>query len=298
MLEGLYSYPKIFNLGHAGGKDLFLDNVIVQEKVDGSQFSFGIFNEELKCKSKGKEIIINAPEKMFFEAIETIQLLKNKLNNGWLYRGEYLQKPHHNTLSYERIPNNHIIIFDININEEEYLDYENVKKECERIGLECVPKFYEGRINNPDEVLTLLDNISILGKTKIEGLVFKNYNRFGKDGKVLMGKFVSEKFKEIHNKEWKEANPKNKDIIQLVIGSLKTDARWEKGIQHLKENGLLTNELKDIGKLIVEVQNDIKDECEDYIKQKLYNHAISIILRGCISGLPEWYKEKLLKDQF
>lgn len=294
----LYSYPKIFSLGHNAIEDLFLDDVIVQEKIDGSQFSFGLINEELKCRSKGKEIFINAPEKMFFEAIETVQLLKNKLHKNWLYRGEYLQKPKHNTLCYDRIPNNYIIIFDINIGEEKYLSYEEVKKECNRIGLECVPKFYEGKISNVNDILNLLENISILGGQKVEGLVFKNYNRFGRDGKVLMGKFVSERFKEVHDKSWKENNPNNKDIIQLIIESLKTESRWEKAIQHLKERDELLNEPKDIGNLIKEIQNDIKEECGDYIKQKLYTYAISKVLRGCVGGFPEWYKNKLLEKQF
>ena len=55
------SYPKIYALGHAYLKELSLDPVIVEEKVDGSQFSFGLINGELKCKSHRKELILDAP---------------------------------------------------------------------------------------------------------------------------------------------------------------------------------------------------------------------------------------------
>jgi len=297
-MSSYHSYPKVFALGHAMIKNIFMDNVIVQEKIDGSQFSFGVFDGEIKCRSKGKQIQLDNPEKMFKEAIQTVIMLKDKLKNGWTYRGEYLKKPQHNTLKYNRIPKNHIIIFDINIEQEDYLNYEEVEKECDRLGLECVPKFYEGEIKNTDKVLSFLENESVLGGCKIEGMVFKNYNQVGVDGKVLMGKYVSEKFKEIHNKVWKEKNPTKKDIIQLIIASLKTEARWEKSIQHLKEKSLLLNETKDIGNLIKEIQEDIKNECNDYIKEKLYNYAINQILRGCVSGFPEWYKGKLLENQF
>ena len=174
-MEKLASYPKVYALGHDNIKELFMDDVIVQEKVDGSQFSFGVFDGGLKCRSRGKQIIINAPDKMFFNAIESLQLIKNKLHEGWLYRGEYLQKPHHNTLSYDRIPKYNIIIFDINIGEEEYLNYKDVKKECERIGLECVPKFYEGKINNVEDVLNLLDTVSILGDTIPTDTYYSSY---------------------------------------------------------------------------------------------------------------------------
>lgn len=37
------SYPKIYNMGHAAIAELLLGEVTVEEKVDGSQISFGIF---------------------------------------------------------------------------------------------------------------------------------------------------------------------------------------------------------------------------------------------------------------
>ena len=40
-----HSYPSIFALGHRALAELFLDPVVVEEKVDGSQFSFGLFEE-------------------------------------------------------------------------------------------------------------------------------------------------------------------------------------------------------------------------------------------------------------
>ncbi len=37
-----HSYPKIYGLGHKAITELLSDNVMVEEKIDGSQFSFGI----------------------------------------------------------------------------------------------------------------------------------------------------------------------------------------------------------------------------------------------------------------
>ena len=52
-----HSYPSIYALGHRYLEELLLDPVLVEEKVDGSQFSFGVFEHpegpELRCKSKG-----------------------------------------------------------------------------------------------------------------------------------------------------------------------------------------------------------------------------------------------------
>jgi hypothetical protein len=296
-MNSWHSYPKVWQLGHPNIKELFDDEVIIQEKVDGSQVSFGRFDGELKIRSKNKEIdLTGSIEKMFSKAVEVIKTLD--LKDGWTYRGEYLQKSKHNTLAYERIPKNNIIIFDINTDTENYMKYDDVLIEADRIGLETVPCFSISKIDSIDKVKGLLECNSILGGTKIEGIVFKNYKKFGRDKKVLMGKYVSEAFKEIHGKEWKRNNPGTGDIISDIGKELKTDARYEKAIQHLKESGNLTNTPKDIGLLIKEIREDIKNEASEYIKDKLYKYAIDKILRISTGGFPEWYKNRLAENQF
>lgn len=291
-----HSYPKIYAIGHSALRELFLDEVTIEEKVDGSQFSFGIINGELRCRSKGAQLNVEYPEQMFANAVATVKTLD--LRAGWTYRGEYLRVPKHNSLAYDRIPERHIIIFDINTAEEEYLSYEEKRNEAIRIGLETVPLLHRGVVDNPQKLLSFLETTSILGGQKIEGFVVKNYRRFGADKKALMGKYVSEAFKEVHSKEWKNTNPSTGDVIQRLILGLKTPARWNKAVQHLKERGEFTESPKDIGALIKEVQHDIAEECSDEIKDALYRYAIKHIQRGVVAGLPEWYKEELLKSQF
>lgn len=291
-----HSYGKIFSLGHAGIKDLLLDPVNVSEKLDGSQCSFGLIQGELRVRSKGAELNLIAPEKMFTKGVEVIKTLP--LHPEWTYRAEYFNGPAHNVLHYDRIPNHHLMVFDVNIGQEEYLSPAEVKIEAERLGLESVPILFQGILDRIELLRELLETTSILGGQKIEGVVIKNYSRFGKDGKALMGKFVSEEFKEIHAKEWGEANPKQGDIIQLLVEKYRTPARWNKAIQHLKEKGLLENSPKDIGLLIKELGEDLRTECEGEIKEDLYKWAIDKIVRGATSGLPQHYKELLMKSQF
>jgi len=109
----LRSYSKIYNMGHSAIKDLFLDEVIIEEKIDGSQFSFGIKDGQLFCRSQNKEQFPESTDKMFKLAVEKVRDVQDKLTEGWTYRGEYLSKPKHNTLCYSRVPENNIIIFDI-----------------------------------------------------------------------------------------------------------------------------------------------------------------------------------------
>lgn len=291
------SYPSVYNLGHKLVLDIFQDPVIVEEKIDGSQFSVSKdVNGVLSMRSKGAEIFEDAPEKMFNKAVETAKRLD--LHPDWVYRCEYLQKPKHNTLCYERVPNNNLILFDINVGIEEYLNYEEKEIEAERIGLECVPILYEGIVTDINALKLLLDTTSILGGTKIEGVVIKNYYKFTPDKKAMFGKFVSEAFKEVHQREWHKSNPTQGNILQETILRYRTPARWMKAIQHLRDAGTLEQSPRDIGNLIKEVQADVLKECEDDIKEMLFKHFWKNICRGIVAGLPEWYKEELLKLSF
>lgn len=302
MTTSWHSYPSSFALGHRALADLLLDPVTVEEKIDGSQFSFGRFESPdgpiLKMRSKGAELNLLAPERMFLKAVEEVQERQDALTLGWTYRGEYLATPKHNSLAYDRIPASHIIIFDVNPGHEEYLPYGAKREEATRLSFETVPLLYEGMIAGMQQFRDLLETVSCLGGQKVEGVVVKNYTRFGPDKKVLIGKFVSESFKEVHSREWKAANPSSLDIVQRIIESLKTPSRWNKAIQHLREAGTLEDSPRDIGLLFKEVPADIQKEEEEFIKAKLYEWAWPHIRRGVVAGLPEFYKEQLLAKQF
>jgi hypothetical protein len=296
MITSWHRYPSTFNLGHPNLSELFADPIVVEEKIDGSQFSFGIFDGQIKVRSKGKEIFLENPEKMFLPAIETVLKLKDLLRDGWTYRAEFLSKPKHNTLCYNRTPKDFLILFDVNPSEETYLDYTEKFNEANRLGLECVPLLHAGEKLDYDQFKALLQKESVLGGPKIEGFVVKNYFKFGRDKKCLIGKFVSEDFKEKHGVEWKKMNPGQDDIIHLIGSSLKTEARWNKAIQHLRDEGKLENSARDIGLLLKEVGLDVLKDSEQEIKEQLWNYAWPKINRIIVRGLPEWYKDKLLKD--
>lgn len=293
-----HSYPSIFALGHRVLGDLFSDPVLIEEKVDGSQFSFGVFEGRPRVRSKGQEMHLDAPEKMFEKAVETVKEISLQLHPGWTYRAEYLQKPKHNTLAYDRTPERHIIIFDINPAHESYLPYDEKAAEAARIGLEVVPRLGTGIIESPADLLALLETTSVLGGQKIEGFVVKNYARFGHDKKALMGKFVSETFKEVHNGEWRKNNPTTSDFIDTIVAKYRTPARWAKAVQHLTEAGALERSPRDIGKLMKEVSTDVLNECYAEILQDLFRFAWPKVQRALTHGLPEWYKAQLLEAQF
>ena len=304
MMDSWHTYPSIYAFGHRYLAELLLDPVVVQEKIDGSQISFGFFPADTgdlnyRIRSKGAELQILAPEKMFAPAVEVI--LGLSLHPGWTYRGEYLAKPKHNALAYDRTPTNHLILFDVNIGDSEFLDYTDKAYQAGLLGLEVVPRLFQGRIENVEQFRTFLDTVSVLGGQKIEGVVVKpvGYDFFGVDKKVLLGKFVSEAFREVHKQSWRTDNPTTGDVVALIAKSYTTPARWNKCVQHLRDDGRITGDsVKDIGPVMQEIPEDILAECREDIQAALFKAFWPEIARRIRQGFPEYYKEQLLKQQF
>lgn len=294
------SYSSIFNLGHKALDVLFDGEVLIEEKVDGSQFSFRKIRdtEEIEFRSRGREIFLPCTYKLFSNAIDYVLSVKDKLLSGYTYRGEVLAKPKHNTICYERVPKNNIVIFDIDFGDQRYLSHREKFMLAADIGLETVPLLFQGIIDDIESLRAFFERDSFLGGAKIEGIAIKNYNHFGPDKKTLMGKWVSEDFKEKHISNWKKTNPSNQDMIAKLIGTYRNENRWAKAVQHLKEDGELVHEPKDIGNLMKEVCLDVHKECEEEIKELLWKFAWPKISRGIVGGLPEWYKNKLAESQF
>lgn len=300
MTDRLHSYSSIYAIGHRAAADLFVGPVVVEEKLDGSQFSFGVTEdgETLLCRSKGADIFPENPEKMFAKAVESVLAIRDDLTPGWTYRGEYFQKPKHNTIAYGRVPEKHIILFDVDTGLQDYLDPDAKRTEAGRLGLEVVPTIFEGHVSAFDDIKAMMRTESVLGGATPEGLVFKNYGQFGPDKKTLMGKYVTEEFKEVHKGEWKKSNPGHGDIVSSLITQYRTPARWKKAVHHLRDAGVLTESPKDIPALMKEINVDVLKECEQDIKDALFAWAWPKIGRGITAGAPQWWKDELAQSAF
>jgi len=296
------SFPKIFALGTKNTVHIFDNEVEITEKLDGSQIGFGKINGELVIRSKGAIINQDNPDDLFKPAVAHIKSIQADIPDGMFCYGEAFKKPKHNTLAYDRIPKNHIALFAVGWYPDDFVNcYEYLEDTADRFEVDAVPLLYKGRVPKTESsefVKMLLKTRSVLGGADIEGVVIKNYHQqccITQD--VIMpitcAKFVSEEFKEVHRGRWnKEERPTGK-FEQLAEG-LRTEARWIKAINHLKEAGLLDGSPKDIGPLIKEVHKDIEQEEKDYIKDSLYKIYIKDILGTTTKGLPEWYKERLM----
>ncbi len=296
------AFPKIFAIGTDYISDIFKEPVEITEKIDGSQFVFGKINGELFMRSKGAQLYADNPEKMFSLAIDYVVSIEHMIPDNKVFYCEYLKSPKHNTMAYERTPTNHLLLFGVcDETGTRWENYDGIHHHADCLGLELIPIIKRGPIGTPEELLGLLQRRSILGGTAIEGIVVKNYERKfllgGQPMPLMAGKFVSEKFKEVHGARWNKEE-KSKGRFACFCERFKTEARWEKAIQHLRDSGEIENTPRDIGKLLKEINQDIESEEKENIKEWLWKENKGNILRTATKGFPEWYKEQLLGRSF
>lgn len=297
--RGLPAFPKIFAIGSHYISDLFQELVYIEEKVDGSQFAFGMSKGELFVRSKGRQIHIGEmnPKDMFAPAVDYVQSLI--LPEGMFFYCEYLRTPKHNVLAYERTPKNHLVLFGIMRADGSFIQgRETLVEWSVQLDIDVVPLLAIKTVSNPEEIQEFLETESYLGGCKIEGVVVKNYQRpfllGGQPIPLMAGKYVSEAFKEVHRSKWKGEHT-SRGKWDLFIEGHRTEARWAKAVQHLADAGKLVGEPKDIGQLIYEVKRDIDEEEREAIKTFLWREFSPDLLRRSVAGLPEWYKKTLLE---
>lgn len=285
------SFPKIWGLGNLNVKGIFDKEVEITEKVDGSQFGFGKIEGVLVVRSKGQTIDIAAVPKMFNIAVDYVKTLD--IPDDTFYYCEYLSKPKHNALCYGRIPKNNLILFGLQTVNGFVDNYKTLVDAADKLEIDVVPLLFQGNVDNEEKLKSLLNTESCLGGVKIEGVVIKRYEPYRTRSDyfpIMCCKYVSSEFKEKHGCQ-KKKNKSND--WEEYKSQFKTEARWNKAIQHLKELSILEEDNKDIGLLIKEIQSDIAKEEEENIKDYLWRTYGKELLRHSISGFPEWYKEKI-----
>jgi hypothetical protein len=296
------NYSKIYQLGHRVARNIFDGPVVVQEKVDGSQFSFANVGGKLQCRSKNNAVGTGGnPEGMFAKAVATAQAIfdTGMLHEDMVVRTEVLDKPKHNVLAYARVPVGNLILYDVERHQRagDYLRPEELQAMAKQWGLEVVTLFAvkEFTLESFKEKITeWFATDSILGGTKIEGVVVKNYALRDQDDDVLMAKFVSEGFKERMDPEY-VGKPQGTVTEQIVAGFGK-EAIWQKAVQHLRDEGKLKGDPKDIGPLIAEIKNDFHAENYAEVSEKIIKAYYAEVVNGIITGFPQWYKTKMMED--
>lgn len=190
-----------------------------------------------------------------------------------------------------------LVLFDVRLSTGMYLNPSEVCSLAERMGLTPVPTHVTVLPMGPerDEKLQdMMTAVSVLGGP-VEGIVIKNYSleHPERPGHPMTAKLVRPEFKEKHSETFCHKERSGQDHIQRIINQLKTEARWCKAIQHLREAGTLEKVEKDIGPLVREIQRDVLEEEKDWIGQQLFEIFSKDIAKGVVQGFAQYYKNIL-----
>lgn len=284
MIKG---YPKIIHFGSRGTEELFKSDVVVQEKIDGSQFRFVKLDGKLHFFSRGGEK--QEKDGLFGPAMTAVEAIADGLTEGLVVCGEAVAKPKHNIVAYCRVPAGNVAVFDVyDLHYERWWAPDDVQALAAYHGLETVETFFQGRLESVEQLKQWQEGTSALGGVK-EGIVIKNYE------KEIFVKLVAEQFLEIKGAP-KGPKPKAEGFdafLETLANKYGGEARRHKAYQHLRDEGLLDFSTKDIGLLIKEIYKDIEEECSDELKQELYERALPKILKHVGPGMAMWYKTRL-----
>ena len=163
------SYPKVLALGSTPIASILDGPVEVTEKIDGSQFGFGMVGSQLVIRSKDKIINETAPEAMFIPAVQQARRMADAeiLPNNHFFHAEFLGHPRQVTLAYDRVPRNNLMLFAVQDEHGNFLHHEDLVDFSEHLDIEAIPLLALGTFS-VDDLVAMLDAESELGGPKIE----------------------------------------------------------------------------------------------------------------------------------
>jgi len=174
-------------------KYIFNEAVVVEEKIDGWQISFGVFEGERWIKTKN---VLSTEGDEIWQPLQTLweSLLDLGLHEEWTYRGEFIDRHRMHKITYDTIPRGQVIIWDIDKASGDYLMPEQKLFEAIRVGFDCVVPVFVGHIKAVTRLPSLVPKTSVLGG-RVEGIVVKNYYR-QHNKKLLKGKYIVPEFRD------------------------------------------------------------------------------------------------------
>lgn len=193
-------YLNIFRLRDDDLPDFHVgDHIIVEEKIDGANFSFRYDAEKNQICSFSRRVELHAKNTLF-GAWEWSQKLDKKkiaevLGNNLIMFAEWLA-PH--TVKYPDEKYFNAYCFDImNAETEQYLPQEQVNKVVQDLDLSYVPVFYDGPFTSWEALAGLVGRTELGGEYG-EGIVIKNMTRLNDPDENFQFyvKIVGEAFKE------------------------------------------------------------------------------------------------------
>lgn len=262
-------YSDVIRYGHKTTQGMFNvgDPIVIQEKLDGANASFRRVGDKILAFSRKTQLNAENNLRGFYEWTQTLDA--KSLIEDCPYFGEWSCR--HKIDYGENL--NKFYMYDIYSPEKQkYLDFDIVKSEAGRLGLNLIPVLYEGPFVSFEHLQ------SFVGKSEVapegvegEGIVVKNHAYTNRYGDQLFVKLVTDSFREIQSQK----APKDPNFVsqeQAIVETVLTKARVEKLLHKLVDEGVLDEQfgIEDMGLILkhlgTRVYEDIVKEEYDTIK--------------------------------
>lgn len=182
---------------------------------------------------------------------------------------------------------------------QEYLPDEIVKLEANKLNIQTVTYFYEGKYISFEHLMSFVGKSDkTLEPNDGEGVVVKNVNYKDRYGNQVFVKLVSEKFAEVQ----KQKLPKNPNVDSELIEKIKsvlTEARVDKLIHKLVDEGLLIEDytIENMGEILKKLGSRVFEDIMKEESDLFINEEEDKIKKIIGKNLPNVIKNILKKDE-
>ena len=250
-------YHSVERYGKSNNEISTRGNIVVWEKIDGSNASFKRVGNEIQTFSRNLELTgedgLGGFRKWVLQNIDV-----EKLEQDFLYFGEW-SNPH--KINYgDNLKK--FFLFDVyDLAELKYLGIDFIREEAEHIGLTLAPIFYEGEFVSEEHLQSFVGKSMLAPDGVGEGVVVKNYDYVDKHGNQHFTKIVSKHFQEISGVKVKEMKSKP-DVVTQFIDNTVTQARIEKMLYKLVDEGHLKEDfaIEDMGTILKLLGNSVFED--------------------------------------
>lgn len=269
-------YMEIQNLNPEIG-DMFEpgDQIIIQEKIDGSNASFQYDREtdSVICFSRNQILSPELHLRGFYEWVQKLdkERVHAVLGDNLRMFGEWLVR---HTVPYPKDCYETLYCFDVfDMEQHCYLPQDQVKALAEQLGLRYVPVFYEGPFTSWEDYQPLVGKTELGGEIG-EGIIIKNLSTLS--GNLAYTKIVHENFSE-NKKTWKKKQRRKPSPEELqeherlleLAKTVVTRQRVQKMLYKLVDEGVISENFS---------RQDIP---------AIFQHLPSAIYYDCLKEEPE-----------
>lgn len=243
------------------------DHIIVQEKIDGANFSIRYDSESggVRAFSRKKILDLNNNLRGAWEWSQRLNenLVQEVLGNTLILFGEWLCS---HTIVYPNDKYQNAYFYDVWDSEtEKYLTQNKVKDIIERLGLNYVPVFYDGEFVSWEHLKQFVGRTDFGGKSG-EGIVVKNMTRLDDSNTRLpfYTKIVADKFEEKKSvKKFDEGKLERKVKLQSIVESVVTEGRVRKLVHKMVDDGLIPEDWDEhnMGEIARNIGREVYYDC-------------------------------------